>query len=209
MSVYEILRADILNGAFPPGSKLKLDVLKDRYHAGINALRESLSRLASEGLVHAEDQKGFRVVEATRDRLYELTRFRILIETDGARHSIANGGVDWESALVAAHHKLAHIERKMQEDPQAHFALWSQYDWEFHAALLAACGSQVHRHYHRLIFDQFRQFVVVELKTHGFRGSEIIAEHEAILTAALARDTERCAVALAKHIGVYDRRTAS
>lgn len=207
MSIYETLRSDILNGAFQPGSKLKLEQLKERYRAGTNALRESLTRLSSEGLVDAQEQRGFRVAETSLDRLRDLTRLRVLLEVDGARRSLETGGLEWESALVAAHHKLAHIERQMQADPNAFIEIWSQYDWEFHTALLAACGSRLHCRYHRQIFDQFRQFVVIELETHGFRGEEIIAEHEAILNAALSRDADRCAEALQAHISVFLRRS--
>ena len=203
MSIYEHLRKDILNGAFDPGEKLKLESLRSHYHAGTNALRESLSRLSSEGLVEAEDQKGFRIAKTSQNRLSELTRFRTLIEIDGAIHSIRNGGLEWESNLVAAHHRLGYVEEKMHQDPVANFALWSQYDWEFHETLLSACGSELHKHYHKQIFDQFRQFVIVELKTHGFRGGEIVDEHEAIVNAAVARDEEATQKALQKHIGAY------
>ncbi len=207
MSLYDTLRTDILTGTFAPGSKLKMDLLKERYSAGVNVLRENLVRLSSEGLVDAEDQKGFRVAETTLSRLSDLTRLRILLEADGAKHSFLHGGIDWESNLVAAHHKLVYIEEKMREDEAAYFKSWHQYDWEFHAALIAACGSQLHRHYHKQVFDQFRQYVVLELNTHGFRGNDIIGEHEAVMEAALARDAERCAAALEKHLSVYYQRS--
>ncbi len=207
MSLYDTLRTDILTGTFAPGSKLKMDLLKERYSAGVNVLRENLVRLSSEGLVDAEDQKGFRVAETTLSRLSDLTRLRILLEADGAKHSFLHGGIDWESNLVAAHHKLVYIEEKMREDEATYFKSWHQYDWEFHAALIAACGSQLHRHYHKQVFDQFRQYVVLELNTHGFRGNDIIGEHEAVMEAALARDAERCAAALEKHLSVYYQRS--
>lgn len=204
MSLYESLRADILMGTFEPGSKLKMDTLKAQYGAGVNVLRESLTRLSCEGLVSAEDQKGFRVVETSSSRLSDLTRMRVLLETDGARDSIQQGGIDWESDLVAAHHRLVYIEKKMQDDEKAYFTTWNQYDWEFHEALIAACGSQLHRHYHKQVFDQFRQYVVQELKTHGFRIG-IVDEHAAILEAALGRDADACAVALVRHLSFYHR----
>ncbi|MEZ5535900.1 MAG: FCD domain-containing protein [Thiolinea sp.] len=203
MSLYETLRTDILMGAYEPGRKLKMEDLKARYQSGVNVLRESLVRLASEGLVEAQDQKGFRIARNSIDRLRDLTRLRILLETDGVRHSFRNGGVDWESNLVAAHHKLAYMEEKMRADEGAHFRSWHQADYEFHAALIAACGSELHKHYHQQIYDQFRQFVVVELKTTGFRGHDIVDEHKAVMDAALARDADACAMALENHLGAF------
>lgn len=209
MNLYEALRNDILIGAFEPGSKLKMGALRERYHSGISVIRESLTRLASEGLVDSEDQKGFRVASIAADRLSDLTRLRILLECDGATHSLERGGIDWESNLVAAHHKLAYIEEKMREDEKKHFSIWNQCDYEFHAALIAACGSQLHMRYHKQVYDQFRQYVLVELKTNGFRGTNIIDEHEAILRAALARDAGACCEALKAHLVVYLERSTT
>jgi DNA-binding FadR family transcriptional regulator len=137
--------------------------------------------------------------------LREVTWLRIMIESDGAAMSIAEGGVGWESALVAAHHRLAHIESRMHRDGRADFDLWRQCDWEFHAALLSACGSELHQMVHKAAFEQFRRVVAHEFQTIGFRGHHIIEEHKAILDAALARDAEACARALETHISVYFR----
>ena len=53
-AAYGRLRADILGGALLPGMKLKLEALRERYDVSINTLRETLSRLAADGLVEAE-----------------------------------------------------------------------------------------------------------------------------------------------------------
>jgi len=203
MNLYETLKSDIVMGQFPPGSKLKIDMLKQRYGMGVNVIRESLTRLASENLIASENQRGFRVAEISESRLSDLTRLRILLETDGLKHSIENGGLDWESTLVAAYHKLEYIEQKMLLDEENHSAMWNECDWEFHATLLSACESQLHQLYHKRVFEQFRQYVMSNLKTHGFRGENIIAEHKAILEAALARDYERCKEALEIHLNYY------
>jgi len=203
--LYDNLKTDILMGYYEPGTKLKIEMLKKRYGMGVNVIRESLARLATEDLVDFQDQKGFRVAETSSARLSDLTRMRILLETDGVKHSIVNGGIDWETSLVAAHQKLAYIEEKMFVDQESHCRIWHQCDWGFHAALTSDCGSRLHCRYHQRIFDQFRQYVMVDLKTHGFRGHNIIEEHQAIVDAALARDTEKCIEALISHLSFYDQ----
>lgn len=205
ISLYETLKTDIVMGHFPPGSKLKIDMLKQRYGMGVNVIRESLARLATEDLIDSESQRGFRVARISQSRLSDLTRLRILLETDGLKHSIQNGGIDWESDLVAAYHKLEYIEQKMREDEEAHCQKWNEYDWAFHAALVSACGSQLHQLYHRRVFEQYRQYVMSNLKTHGFRGEDIISEHKAILDAALARNNELCEKTLESHLNFYLR----
>ena len=142
----------------------------------------------------ALDQNGMLSAGVSGEGLEEVARFRILLETDGARQSIANGGVDWESALVAAHHRLAHIEFRMKSGSVTNYELWRQCDWEFHEA---------HKKLHKAAFDQFRKVVALEYRAVGFRGLRIIEEHKAILDAALARDSEACAVALERHITAF------
>jgi DNA-binding FadR family transcriptional regulator len=149
------------------------------------------------------DQGGGLSAGVSGEGLEEVARFRILLETDGARQSIANGGVDWESALVAAHHRLAHIEFRMKSGSVTNYELWRQCDWEFHEALVAGCGSTLHKRLHKAAFDQFRKVVALEYRAVGFRGLRIIEEHKAILDAALARDSEACAVALERHITAF------
>src|ERR1044072_7083714 len=55
---YDGRRADFVGGALPPGRKLRLEGLRARYDVSINALRETLSPLAADGLVEAEGQRG-------------------------------------------------------------------------------------------------------------------------------------------------------
>ena len=206
MSLYETLRTDILQGVFDPGSKLRMETLKSRYNSGVNVLRESLARLSIEGFVESEDQKGFRIACLSIERLRELTQLRILFECEAIRLSLENGGVEWESNLVAAHHKLSYMGSKMREDQEACFHLWHESDYEFHAALIAACGSALHKHYHRQIYDQFRQYVVAEIKAQGFRGEDIVDEHGMIVDAALKGDAQACCNALKIHLeGFYQR----
>ena len=79
-AAYSRLRSDILGGELLPGMKLKLDALRERYDVSVNTLRETLSRLAADGLVEAEGQRGFTVVPATLADLIDITETRRLLE---------------------------------------------------------------------------------------------------------------------------------
>src|SRR5437868_3130590 len=68
----ESIRSDIITGALQPGLRLKLRELAERYQAGVNPLREALSRLALSGFVEAEDQRGFRVTGMSEAELRDL-----------------------------------------------------------------------------------------------------------------------------------------
>ena len=75
------LRADILSGDLPPGGKLRLETLRERYGIGASPLREALASLAAEGLVLRLDQRGFRVAGADEAALRDLIETRCLVET--------------------------------------------------------------------------------------------------------------------------------
>ncbi len=198
--VYARLRKDILHGALEPGLKLKLDVLKRNYDVSINTLRETLARLASERLVEAEGQKGFRVVPVSVVDLREIGELRQLIECHAVRKSIALGDLEWEGRVVAAHHMLTKSEQQMMEDPNSHYETWQKLDLGFHVALMSACNSRWILREHRVIHDQYRRYQLMALRTIGFRGQELLDEHRALLESALRRDAEGTVRLLTAHI---------
>jgi GntR family transcriptional regulator, carbon starvation induced regulator len=75
-ALHERLRHDIILGVLPPAAKLKLEKLSKAYDVSINTLRETLSRLAADGLVVAEGQKGFAVLPVSTEDLREITEMR-------------------------------------------------------------------------------------------------------------------------------------
>jgi len=202
LPLYEQMRNALIYGSYEPGQKLKIDVLKREFSAGQNAIREALVRLSVEGLVVAEDQKGFRVAPAGLDELKDLAYMRNLLETEAVGRSIEVGDLEWEGRVAAAMRKLHRTEEALL-NKQTSVELWTRYDQEFHLALMSACGSKLMIRTYQDLFLKYRQYVVRELKTQGFRGREIIAEHLAIGEAALARDKERCLALLREHANTY------
>src|SRR5437764_786576 len=89
--VLDRLRADILDGRFAPGERLKFAPLCQTYDASVGLLREVLSRLAEQGLVLANPQVGFQVTPISVDDLLDLTRTRMDIEGLALRRGIERG----------------------------------------------------------------------------------------------------------------------
>lgn len=196
-TIYERIRHDIIFGALAPGSKLKLEPLKARYKASVSTLRETLNRLASEGFVDAEEQRGFFVRPVSADDLVEIANLRILLECSALESSIPAGDADWEGKVVAAHHKLHLIEKKMQAGDNSETELWKRYDWEFHQALIAACNSLNLLSVHATVFDKYLRYQMLILT---YRGADAAEEHRLMLEAALARDVPKAKEVLEAHI---------
>ncbi len=196
-STYQRIKRDIIFGDLAPGSKLKLDGLRERYAASMSTLRETLNRLASEGFVDAQDQRGFFVTPVSREDLIEIANLRVLLECHALRLSIANGDTDWEGNLVAAHHKLHLMEKKMLAGDDSQKEDWKRYDWEFHLALIEACGSKNLLSLHSVLYDKYLRYQMLVLT---YRGEEAVEEHRKVFEAALARDIDTAAETLKAHI---------
>ena len=196
-STYQRIKRDIIFGDLAPGSKLKLEGLRERYSASMSTLRETLNRLASEGFVDAQDQRGFFVTPVSREDLIEIANLRVLLECHALRLSVENGDTDWEGNLVAAHHKLHLMEQKMLEGDDSQKEDWKRYDWEFHLALIEACGSKNLLSLHSVLYDKYLRYQMLVLT---YRGEEAVEEHRTVFEAALARDIDTAAQTLKTHI---------
>jgi DNA-binding GntR family transcriptional regulator len=194
---YDRLRADIVFGRLAPNAKLRLDRLAADYGASVSTLREILNRLSSEGLVLAEGQRGFRVTPVSPEGFQDVASMRLLLETYALPMSFAAGDLEWESRVVATHHKLASMERRMIAGDRDGTELWKRYDREFHQSLIEACGSQTLLDLYGGVFDQYLRYQMVAVV---FRGEVAADEHRALLDCALSRDAERACAVLDRHV---------
>jgi DNA-binding GntR family transcriptional regulator len=194
---YRHIRRDILFGRLAPAQKLKLDGLKESYGVSISTLRELLSRLTSEGLIVAEGARGFEVAPISPENLKEVANLRQLLECHAMALSFATGDMEWEGRVVAAHHKLAMVESRMLAGDRSAPDLWKRYDWEFHHALISACGSKVHLDAHSAAYDKYLRYQMIAVV---FRGEIAAREHRQLLECALRRDTKSAQGVLVKHI---------
>jgi DNA-binding GntR family transcriptional regulator len=191
------IRADIIAGKLAPGKKLKLSSLRDAYGSSVATLREVLNRLTSEGFVLAEGQRGFEVAPISVQNVRELAELRLLVEGRALEDSFAFGDLDWESRVVAAYHKLATMEANMASGDRQVAKLWKQHDWQFHQALISACGSQALMLLHNAVFDKYLRYQLIAL---SYRGRNAADEHQALYDCALQRDAEGARDILQHHL---------
>jgi DNA-binding GntR family transcriptional regulator len=194
---YRLIRTDILFGKLVPGEKLRLDRLRRDYGVSVGTLRELLSRLSTEGLVVAEGQRGFQVAAVSADNLREIAALRLLLEAHALTLSFAAGDMDWEGRVVAAYHKLSAIEKRLLVGDRADPETWKRYDWEFHHALISACGSNALLDVHAPVYDKYLRYQMV---AGIFRGEIAAHEHKALLDCALRRDAQAARDILTVHI---------
>lgn len=196
-SAYQKIRSDIVFGRLLPGKKLKLERLKADYGASVSTLREILNRLHSERLVVAEGQKGFEVAPVSIANLREIAALRQLLEGRALEQSFRAGDMEWEGRVVAAHHRLARMEERMARGDMSRTEEWKRYDWQFHQALISACGSKMLIDNHAAVFDKYLRYQMIAL---SYRGDIAANEHAELLECALKRDAARACEVLTRHV---------
>jgi DNA-binding GntR family transcriptional regulator len=117
--------------------------------------------------------------------------------------SFERGDLEWEARVVAAHHKLAQMETRMLAGDASEMVRWKSYDWEFHQALISACGSAVLMSAHGAAFDRYLRYQMIGL---SFRGQVAANEHALLRECALRRDVGAAVACLEAHLrgGVDD-----
>jgi DNA-binding GntR family transcriptional regulator len=198
--VFSRLRRDILSGRIAPGQRLRYGELCEAYGTSMGVLRESLLRLAEQGLAKGEPQQGFQVTPLSADDLSELTAARQDIECLVLRHAIEEGGLDWESQLIATHHRLSRTPQLDPDDAQLFNEEWADAHHAFHAMLLDGCANQRLKRIAQGLRDAAELYRRWSLPLGHDGDRDTAGEHAAILEATLARDADQAAARLRAHI---------
>ena len=200
---YKVMREDLLGGRLIPGSRLRLGEIQLRYGLGMSPVREALMRLASEGLVVAEGQRGFSVASISIDELHDVTRTRERIEALAMRDAIEHGNADWEADMIAAFHRLARAPVPQDAEDVDVANNWEARHRDFHQALVAACGSPWMLRLHTQLMEhseRYRRVRLFHVTPSAVLLRDVEKEHEAIMKAALARNADKACALMEKHL---------
>ena len=192
---YNRIRSDIIGGKLAPGVKLRIEELRRDYDSSASPLREALNRLAGEGFVTVEEQRGFKVAPISTDDLRDLSRLRTLLECEALRESISNGDDEWEANLVATYHRLQKAQTSYGENPVE----WEQRNEEFHEALIGACGSAWLLRLRYMLYEQHKRYRFIAILSQQ-QDRDVYQEHRNILEATLARDVKAACKATELHM---------
>ncbi|WP_428542809.1 GntR family transcriptional regulator [Profundibacter sp.] len=203
--VYSSLMQAILNGEIEPESRLRIENLRLRYGVGSSTVREALSRLLVENLVTTQGQKGFRVAPVSMADFEEIVKMRALLESAALLESMENGDDEWEGNLVAAHHRLAKIEKAILASKADEVSDENVRDWEFrnrdfHDALYAACHNRWLQKFRNILYNQSVRYLRISISSRSVP-RDVRAEHQAIFDAAIGRDKVLAEKLLREHIG--------
>lgn len=196
------IRRDISFGVLHPDQKLKIEGLRRFYGGSNHSMRETLRVLASEGLVEATNQRGFRVTSATEDDLRDILLVRLEVEKLGLKRSLERGTVAWESRVVAALHSVGHADGAVQNHPDDVTALeWDEACRDLSMVLVGASGSPRLIDMTAQFYGQSRRFRLALLREGRIDFAARKLRQDALRDAIVARDEDRALGVLEDEIG--------
>jgi DNA-binding GntR family transcriptional regulator len=177
---YDELRARIVDGRLAPGARVGQGELADALGISRGSVREALRRLAGDGLVVFEVNRGFFVADVGPERVLERLEARLLLEPGIARLAAERRS----EADLEVLRRAAAAERSARTAASAHDASRA-----FHAAVVAATRNEaMTRIFDSLwIADVGRRLLASRRSQPDWQDADV-AEHEALLAAIEAAD---------------------
>lgn len=163
-------------------------------------LREAMLRLSEQGLVKGEPQQGFQVVDLSIEDLRDLTGARVVLESLALRSALDDGDIEWESRILASHHRLSRTAQYDADDPDRLSDEWVAEHAEFHRALLDGCTNRRIKEIASSLRDSAELYRRWSLPLGKGADRDVAAEHDQLLQAVLDRDTDRAVQSLTNHI---------
>ncbi|MFZ4451611.1 GntR family transcriptional regulator [Salibacterium aidingense] len=190
--VYEEIKTSILRGEFKPGDKISVNKLAEEFQISRTPLREALRQLQKEQLLE-QDQSGSKIAQISEKDFNELCTCRLVLEKELIKDVISNIK---EENITEAEKLIEMAELSLKKEDQIEFL---EYNSNFHEILIDACTNE------RLkdLLNQVRAKLLLyraNVIQRAGEGTEILAEHHAILKAVKERHTENAVKTIESHL---------
>lgn len=191
--VTERLRQEILDGAVPPGSWLRMQAVADRLGTSVQPVREALQLLEGEGLVEILPNRGARVHGLDATRLLHIYEVREALESFAARRFA-------EDAPLSELHRLEAIQKEHDRAARARDEVEVVRTNRLFHACINMFGANP------LIIDPVSRYIDLGLMLIRRVGrpadylKRVVPEHHAMLAAFRQRDASRAADIGAAHV---------
>lgn len=196
---YERIKGDILDERLLPRQPLIEAELAAKYGMSKTPVREALLSLAREGLVEMSSFRGGRVRDFTADDAREIYELRELLEPFALRRAVSRLTDDDRRSLRDL------LDKAQAAAEGGDRRELSRLNCAFHGSLVARCRNQKVIEILAHLQNQVR---VMSLRLWNVRATHLreAEQHEAILTAVEAGQSDRAAELLGEHISEFSER---
>ncbi|MEU3983912.1 GntR family transcriptional regulator [Streptomyces sp. NPDC026672] len=201
--IADALRDEVLAGRLQPGREFTVKEIADQYGVSATPVREALVDLSAQGVLEADQHRGFRVPEYTLDDFRGIVEARSLV-TDGMFHALVAGHPAFkdpqDSRTTAA---LAAVRRRGEEAQRAANAgdlgVLIGYDLRFWRELSTLFGNPYLSDFlHRLRVQSWVCAVQHLRRTPDLRG-RLWADHTRLVDALSRRDADEARTVVAEY----------
>ena len=208
------IHAKIISGAYPPGSRLKQEILASEFAVSRTPIREALSRLEGRGVVIQAQRRSAIVRAPTRREITEM--YQVRAELEGLAAELA---AKWISdrqlaSLRQAHDAFVDAVRALRQVKGRSKPRPRPEDWERTSGRWVALNTTFHRAISEASTNAYLSRTIQDLSTgyartirqssgdglSSFRVEANIMWHERILSALENREPPRARSAMAEHI---------
>ncbi|MEU4655740.1 GntR family transcriptional regulator [Streptomyces sp. NPDC023723] len=193
--IADALRDEVLAGRLQPGQEFTVKEIAEQYGVSATPVREALVNLSAQGLLDADQHRGFRVHEYSAADFRGMVEARCLV-TDGMFHALATGHRETaapgdEQRLIAA---LAGVRRRGEEAQRAARAgdltVLIGYDLRFWRELAALFGNPYLSDFLHRLRVQSWVCTVQHLRRVGDLRGTLWSGHTELVDALVQRDAE-------------------
>jgi DNA-binding GntR family transcriptional regulator len=188
---YEQLRAEIREGALPPGTRVREKDVAERLEISRTPVREALRRLEADGFLTFEPHRGMIVVQLDHQSMMELYAMREVLEGTAAalaaRHASA--------AEITVLFEMVEQETGISHDP----AQLAAHNAQFHQTLFHAAHNRYLLKTANALRDSMALMRGTTMTVPG-RANTALEEHSALAHAIKSRNSEAAEAAARSHI---------
>jgi DNA-binding GntR family transcriptional regulator len=193
-SAYATLRNEILNGTRGMGERLREEEVGAAIGISRTPVREAFRRLAAEGLIEYEPNRGVKIASWTTRDVDEIFHIRGLLEPYACRLVANRGEVDFDSLEELA----TEMEREASRE-RPDLGRVSQLNNMFHAQIVRAAENDRLVTIHRsvvhvpLVMSTFGQYTTTELAAS-------MSQHRDIVASLKSHDPDWAEAAMRAHL---------
>jgi len=200
--LYAVLKHRILTCAIPPGGRLVEKEICAEMGVSRTPLRESINRLALEGLVVLTPYRGYVVAPVTVRSFQELCEVRRMLEPHAAR--------------VAALRATPEQVQALRDEAALHYTPGDRQTYEaylranslFHRTLVRCSGNSLFEGMVTSALDRHQRPLYLGLDV-GIDAGAAAAEHVGLVDTIAARDADGAARLMAEHVSHAENRIVS
>lgn len=193
--VYDTLLSQLMSLRIVPDSRVTIDALARELGVSQTPIRDALNKMEADGLVVRVPNAGYRIPpQITRDRFEDMVELRLLLEPAAARRAAQRATPAQVSGLRRMLEEMAELA---EADGHLSYGAFGLRDAAFHDLVAESAGNalvrealaRLHTHVHlfRLVYD-----TQVTYRAMG--------EHDEVVKAVAARDSDAAAYAMRQHI---------